>query len=353
MRRFHPATARPGRLVRLGVVLDTRNSPERLGEVARMCDRAGVDALWVSDDLLTSESPAQAEEPRLETWTAVRLAAIETRRARIGAMLNIDLRPPAAVAALVPPLDASSGGRLEICFAAFRGGQLWGGAPSGPAHSESRPGSPDALELDRLETYVTAVRRWLASSAAPAQDTGGTGDAPTQSPQAGDPPFGIVAWSAAAVALAARVADDIVLPASLVPDIPAAIDRARLACAAAGRLPESLGIAVALPVSIGRTSAEARARASADVLFSGVNDPARVGIFGTLEQCQRRVIELAHAGVTDLRCVVPNTPDVHDVIAQLTAMVVGTREVLRPDSPRSRDPDPPAGWGGRRPDRPA
>ena len=58
---------------------------------------------------------------------------------------------------------------------------------------------------------------------------------------------------------------------------------------------------------------------------------------------------LAHltAGVTDLRCIVPNTADVHDVIAQLTAMVVGTVSVLTPSSARSRAPDPPEGWGGR------
>jgi hypothetical protein len=60
------------------------------------------------------------------------------------------------------------------------------------------------------------------------------------------------------------------------------------------------------------------------------------------------VIALAHAGGTDFRCILPNAPDVPDVIAQLTAMVVGTRAALRPDAPRSRDPDPPPDWGGRR-----
>src|SRR5207253_9636285 len=38
-------------------------------------------------------------------------------------------------------------------------------------------------------------------------------------------------------------------------------------------------------------------------------------------QSQARAIELAHLGVTDLRCILPNTPDVHDAIAQLTAIV--------------------------------
>ena len=73
-----------------------------------------------------------------------------------------------------------------------------------------------------------------------------------------------------------------------------------------------------------------------------------IGIFGTLEQCQERVQELAHAGVTDLRCVVPNSADVHDVIAQLTAIAVGTVDVFVPGAPRSKAPEPPPSWGGRR-----
>lgn len=85
--------------------------------------------------------------------------------------------------------------------------------------------------------------------------------------------------------------------------------------------------------------------------FIRFGHPAEIGIFGTLEECQDRVIALAHAGITDLRCVVPATPDVHDVIAQLTSMTIGTVDVLVPGSLRSPAPPPPEGWGGR-PDRP-
>jgi hypothetical protein len=66
-----------------------------------------------------------------------------------------------------------------------------------------------------------------------------------------------------------------------------------------------------------------------------------------LEDCQDRVIALAHAGITDLRCLLPSTPDILDVIAQLTAITVGTTDVLIPGSLRSPAPPPPAGWGGR------
>ena len=106
-----------------------------------------------------------------------------------------------------------------------------------------------------------------------------------------------------------------------------------------------------VPVSVGRTPAEAEARAALDPSISRYGDLATVGLFGTLETAQLRVIELAHAGVTDLRCVLPDVPDVHDVVAQLTAVVVGSIATHRPDAPRSADPEPPR-WAGRRPTPP-
>lgn len=110
--------------------------------------------------------------------------------------------------------------------------------------------------------------------------------------------------------------------------------------------PGLTGLAALLPASVGRTTAEARVRADAEPIFSGW-DPAEAGVFGTLEQCHDTVAVLAQAGVTDLRCVVPNVPDIGDVIAQLTAVASGNPKVLDPAAPRSRAPDPPAGWGGR------
>jgi hypothetical protein len=95
-----------------------------------------------------------------------------------------------------------------------------------------------------------------------------------------------------------------------------------------------------VPVSIGRTWAEAAARAELDPTFRGYGRPAEVGLFGRLEECQAQVVTLAHQGVTDLRCVLPDAPDVHDVVAQLTAVAIGSLATHRPDAPRS--PDPPA-----------
>jgi hypothetical protein len=104
-----------------------------------------------------------------------------------------------------------------------------------------------------------------------------------------------------------------------------------------------------LPVSIGRTAAEARARRTVDPGFGGYGDPIEVGLFGALEDCQAQVARLAQQGIVDLRCVLPDTHDVHDVMAQLTAVAIGDATTHHPDRARSPDPAPPV-WAPRRGD---
>jgi hypothetical protein len=169
-------------------------------------------------------------------------------------------------------------------------------------------------------------------------DTGGSAERPR---------FAAVAESQAEIAALLAVVDDVVLPAWRFPDLETAADEARAQAQEAGRDPATLGVAALVPVSIGRTSTEAEARADRDPRFARLGHPRDVGIFGTLEDCQDRVIALAHAGISDLRCILPAAPDVHDVIAQLTAVTIGTIDVLRPGSLRSPAPPPPEGWGGR------
>jgi alkanesulfonate monooxygenase SsuD/methylene tetrahydromethanopterin reductase-like flavin-dependent oxidoreductase (luciferase family) len=144
-----------------------------------------------------------------------------------------------------------------------------------------------------------------------------------------------------------RAADDAVVLARTLAEAEVLAEETQAACAAAGRDPATLGLAVELPVSIGRTTAEAWARWESDEALAGLGPPAEVAIFGTLEQAHEQVIRLAHAGITDLRCILPDAVDIHDVIAQLTALSIGTVDVLAPGSPRSRPPEPPKGWGGR------
>src|SRR2546422_2832251 len=115
MTEFRPTRAPRGRLVRLGVVLDARNAPNRLREVARMCDGAGIESLWVRDHLAAPDG-----HPRLEAWTALTLAGMATSRPRLGGMLNIAFRPPGTLAAMAGTLDAALGGRLQTGLSAGR-----------------------------------------------------------------------------------------------------------------------------------------------------------------------------------------------------------------------------------------
>jgi alkanesulfonate monooxygenase SsuD/methylene tetrahydromethanopterin reductase-like flavin-dependent oxidoreductase (luciferase family) len=337
---FRPTTAPRGRLVRLGVVLDTRNAPNRLREVARMCDGAGIEALWVRDQLAAPDG-----QPRLEAWTAVTLVGMAASRPRIGATLNVAFRPPATLAAMAGTLDAAIGGRLEL------------GLSAGWIERENLAFGfdfPDPeVRARRLERYAAILRGLLAGDAV---SVGGSEQAtPAElgvaSPQQGGPPLSVEGISPHQMDVAVAVADDVVIPSAAVRDLMEAVSQVRRACERGERDPSTLGIALDVPVSIGRTVAEAQARAESEPLFEVLGPPSEVGIFGTLEQCQERVIELAHGGVTDLRCTLPNSPDVHDVIAQLTAMVVGTVDVLSPGAPKSKSPDPPSTWGGRSPRR--
>ncbi len=333
---FRPTRAPRGRLVRLGIFLDTRNAPNRLREVARMCDGAGIEALWVRDHL----APPDAE-PRLEAWTALTLAGMVAARPRIGAILNAAFRPPGTLAAMAGTLDAALGGRLEL------------GLSAGWLERENLAFGFDFPEpgarARRVERYATILRGLLEGY--PVVVGGSDDAAPAElgvaSPQAGGPRISVEAISPEQMDVAVAVADDVLIPAAAVKDVGDAVRHVRRACERGERDPASLGIALEVPVSIGRTVAEAQARAESEPLFQTVGPPWEVGLFGTLEQCQERVIELAHAGIADLRCVLPNSPDVHDVIAQLTAMAIGTVDVLSPGTPRSKSPDPPSTWGGR------
>jgi hypothetical protein len=102
-----------------------------------------------------------------------------------------------------------------------------------------------------------------------------------------------------------------------------------------------------VPVVVGRSRAEAAALVELAAGFAGFGDPRTDGLFGTLEDCQGQVARLASAGVRDLRCVLPDVPDVHDLLAQLPAIVVGDLATHHPDAGRSADPPPPP-WAGRR-----
>ena len=283
-----------GRLARLGVVFDGRTPQGHAGSLARMCARAGIDAVWLAGPL--DGTPL---DDGLDPWAEALDLAPSLQGAAIGVLTEASGAIAAGVARFL-----RRGARLEIA--------LLGAAGPGTTLRETR----DALADAGMRVRLSVLARSL-----------------------GD------------LGLILGVVDDVLLSAWHSQDLESAADESRAAAAEAGRDPASLGVAALLPVSIGRTVAEASARAEMDPAFARFGHPSEIGIFGTLEECQDRVIALAHAGITDLRCVLPATPDIHDVIAQLTAIAVGTTDVLVPGSLRSPSPPPPDGWGGR-PHRP-
>jgi hypothetical protein len=303
-RSFDPTVPPAGRLARLGVVLDGRTPHGHAAPLARMCARAGIDAVWLAGPL--DGTPL---DDGLDPWAEALELAPSLHGAAIGVLVGGSGGLVADVARLLGSRGNSEGaagsqvGRLEIALL-------------DAAHNGMTRAARDALDAGGMPARLSALAR---------------------SPTDLDEILGVV--------------DDVVLSAWHSQDLETAADESRAAAVEAGRDPATLGVAALLPVSVGRTVAEASARAEMDPAFVRFGHPSEIGIFGTLEECQDRVIALAHAGITDLRCVLPATPDVHDVIAQLTAIALGTTDVLVPGSLRSPSPPPPEGWGGR-PHRP-
>ena len=296
MPSFDPTRAPLGRLTRLGIVLDGSPPPARLAALARMCERAGIGAVWIAD------SP----DGDLDALMVVGQVGADFEGAHLGLMVDPARRSPSQLAVGLAQLAQSTRASIEVSVL------------------NGQPSTADYAAALSVELAVAPPR----------------------------PRISAVAETADAVGRLLATVDDVVLTAWHHLDLETAADEARAAAVDAGRDPTSLGVAALLPVSIGRTGAEASARADLDPRFAERGHPADIGIFGTLEECQDRVIALAHAGISDLRCMLPDVPDVHDVIAQLTAITVGTTEVLRPGALRSPAPPPPEGWGGRFPQPP-
>jgi hypothetical protein len=217
----------------------------------------------------------------------------------------------------------------------------------------------DGAWLDRLVTAAGSADAGAADAGAADAGSADAGSADARSPAsprialAGSPPA-VARWhgligrrpglAAAQLALPAGdgdgsgPADAVFVPCAPGRDLAGEVS----AAASAGR-----PVLAEVTVSVGRTAAEARARADADELFTLAGHPAEQGLFGTLEECQATAARLAQAGATELVCYLPLASDLPDVLAQLRSIAIGAA-VLRPGEPPSAAPPPPAGWGGRR-----
>jgi hypothetical protein len=279
-----PDTAHEARAVRLSVVIDGRLDAARARQVATLTDRLGLAGVWL----------------RYPWWPLSGTGTAETDRAGL-------LR---SLTALASGAQAPPGLIVDAGAAA--------------------PGEADDAWLDRL---VQAAGPRIAITGSPTAVTRWQGLIGRR-PELAGTQLALPAGEAAARAAAVFV------PCAPGRDLAGEVSEA---AAAAGGRP----VLAEVTVSVGRTDAEARARADADELFTLAGHPAQQGLFGTLEECQATAARLAHAGAAELVCYLPLASDLPDVLAQLRSIAIGAG-VLRPGEPPSAAPPPPAGWGGRR-----
>jgi hypothetical protein len=302
-----PVEARQAQPVTLSVVIDGRLDAGRARQVAILADRLGLAGTW----LRYPWQPAHGTGPGGAEPAGLLAALTSGARVPLGLLVDADAADPAAADGawldrLVQETDSRSTGRpagLRIALA---------GSPPGIARWQEwwhewwhgrtgqRPGGAVQFAVPRLAPPA-------GDGAGPADD--GTGAA-------------------------------VFVPCAPGRDLAGEVSAA--AAAAAGR-----AVLAEVTVSVGRTAAEARARADADELFTQPGHPAEQGLFGTLEECQAAAARLAQAGATELVCHLPLASDLPDVLAQLRSIAIGAG-VLRPGEPPSAAPPPPAGWGGRR-----
>jgi hypothetical protein len=307
------------------VVLDGRFDAARSAEVARLIARLGLDGVWLRQPALTGPGPADpaALLSRLRADAAPALAGMIVDTDAAGASLADAIARAEAGDAAEPGDAADAGDAGEHGDAAEPGGAAEAGGLR-IALTGSLAGQARWLGLIADRPHLRAE---IALPAAAGQ---------ASATMAAMPP----APGAPGAPRAPRVPGAVLVPFAAGRDLDQAItDAAGLAA--------DLPVLAEVAVSVGRTTAEARARAEAEDLFAIVGQPAQGGLFGTLEECQAGAARLAHAGATELVCYLPHAGDLADVLAQLRAIAVGAA-MLRPGEPPSPPPPPPVGWGGRR-----
>jgi alkanesulfonate monooxygenase SsuD/methylene tetrahydromethanopterin reductase-like flavin-dependent oxidoreductase (luciferase family) len=96
----------------LHILQDGLNYKE-IKKIALEAERAELDSFWLLDHLHASPKPD--EQQMLECWVVLSALAVETRRIRLGMLVqNVNNRNPALVAKMTTTLDQISEGRLEF-----------------------------------------------------------------------------------------------------------------------------------------------------------------------------------------------------------------------------------------------
>jgi alkanesulfonate monooxygenase SsuD/methylene tetrahydromethanopterin reductase-like flavin-dependent oxidoreductase (luciferase family) len=98
----------------IGVLVETEEGLDwdHWRETYTAAERLGFESVWISDHLA---SPWSATRHGLDTWTALAVAAAETRRVVLGPLVSpVTFREPAIMARMAANLDTLSGGRFVV-----------------------------------------------------------------------------------------------------------------------------------------------------------------------------------------------------------------------------------------------
>jgi F420-dependent oxidoreductase-like protein len=132
----------------------------RLAEIGRTADEAGFTSLWVMDHFFQIPMVGAAEEPMLESYTALSYLAGHTQRIRLGAMVTaVAYRHPGALVKSVSTLDVLSGGRAYLGIGA--------GWYEREAQGLGLPFPPLKTRFEQLEETLQIVRQMWSGSTTP------------------------------------------------------------------------------------------------------------------------------------------------------------------------------------------
>jgi alkanesulfonate monooxygenase SsuD/methylene tetrahydromethanopterin reductase-like flavin-dependent oxidoreductase (luciferase family) len=258
--------------MKLGLLVEVEESLdwEHWRSTLSAAERLGFESVWLSDHLRSPWSDRHG----LETWTALAVAAAETRRVVLGPLVSpVTFREPAIVARMAESLAALSGGRFVVGL-----GLGW----NVDEHAEAKIAFPGVAErAERLAATAARIR----CTRVPVL-IGGSGRRAT-------------------LPIVARYADQWNMTTASVADFRRASSHLDALCAAAGRSAAEILRSVAAGVLVGHDDADLRARAermrrcipplaAAEDALTAARDMG--WLVGTVEAVVARLREFAAAG---------------------------------------------------------
>lgn len=280
--------------MKLRILLEPRYgaSYDEILAVAKATEEAGFDAFFRSDHYLGIDAGDTDLAPT-DSWTTIGGLARETAGVRLGTLMTAaTFRHPGPLAIAVATADAMSGGRVELGL-----GAGWY-AREHASFGIPFPGTGE--RFDRMEEILAIVTGLWTTPPGERFSFAGrfwTLEECANFPRAAQRPrprivIGGVGRRRTPL-LAARYADE--FNAALSPNDDEVIANFRTICEEVGRDPASVELSTVVPVSCGRTRAEAEARA--ERLGEAGQRLLSAGVVGLGDEVLRRVEAAAKLGI--------------------------------------------------------